>query len=217
MGIRRKSRNGARGWAGRILAAGLLCLASASGLAADWAHKQKITLDATAAAGNLAQGATSVPIAVRLHSGNFTFADAKPDGTDIRFMSADGKLPLKFHVEQFDAANELGVAWVMVPKITANAKTDSFVMEWGNPGAPPAADAKGTYDASQIFVLHFSDKEGVRDASGNANNAQAVLDLLLAQVREQGSACLLVTHSEKAAARADRCLLMTEAGLIEPA
>ena len=79
------------------------------------------------------------PLLIRLHSGNFTFADAKPDGTDIRFMSADGKLPLKFHVEQFDAANELGVAWVMVPKITANAKTDSFVMEWGNPGAPPAA------------------------------------------------------------------------------
>jgi putative ABC transport system ATP-binding protein len=57
------------------------------------------------------------------------------------------------------------------------------------------------------------------EPTGNldANNAQAVLDLLLAQVREQGSACLLVTHSEKAAARADRCLLMTEAGLIEPA
>ncbi len=56
------------------------------------------------------------------------------------------------------------------------------------------------------------------EPTGNldANNAQAVLDLLLAQVREQGSACLLVTHSEKAAARADRCLLMTEAGLIEP-
>ena len=57
------------------------------------------------------------------------------------------------------------------------------------------------------------------EPTGNldARNAQAVLDLLLAQVREQGSACLLVTHSEKAAARADRCLLMTEAGLIEPA
>ena len=140
--------------------------------AADWAHKQKIILDATAAAGNLAQGVTSVPIAVRLHSGNFTFADAKPDGSNIRFMSADGKLPLKFHIEHFDAANELGVAWVLVPKIAPNAKTDSFVMEWGNPGAPATADAKGTYDASQIFVLHFSDKEGVRDATGNANNAQ---------------------------------------------
>jgi putative ABC transport system ATP-binding protein len=57
------------------------------------------------------------------------------------------------------------------------------------------------------------------EPTGNldARNAQAVLGLLLAQVREQGSACLLVTHSEKAAARADRCLLMTEAGLIEPA
>ena len=146
----------------RITFCWFLSLAAVAAQAADWAHKQKITLDATAAAGNLAQGATSVPIAVRLHSGNFTFADAKPDGSDIRFMSADGKLPLKFHIEQYDAANELAVAWVLVPKITPNAKTDSFLMEWGNPGAPPTADAKGTYDASQIFVLHYSDKEGVR-------------------------------------------------------
>ncbi len=150
----------------------LVCLASLAAHAADWAHRQRITLDATAAAGNLAQGTANVPIAVRLHSGNFTFADAKPDGSDIRFMSADGKLPLKFHIEQYDAANELAVAWVLVPKITPNAKTDGFLMEWGNPAAPPVADAKGTYDASQIFVLHFSDKDGVRDATANANNAQ---------------------------------------------
>jgi len=156
----------------RIAICWFLCLATATAHAADWAQKQKIILDASAAGGNLAQGATNVPIAVRLHSGNFTFVDAKPDGSDIRFMSADGKLPLKFHIEQYDAANELGVAWVLVPGITPNAKTDSFIMEWGNPAAPASGDAKGTYDASQIFVLHFSDKEGVRDATGNANHAQ---------------------------------------------
>ena len=53
------------------------------------------------------------------------------------------------------------------------------------------------------------------EPTGNldARHAQAVLDLLLAQTREQGSACLLVTHSERAAARADRCLKLTEQGL----
>ena len=53
------------------------------------------------------------------------------------------------------------------------------------------------------------------EPTGNldAGNAAAVLDLLLEQVREQGSACLLVTHSERAAARADRCLLLNEQGI----
>jgi len=53
------------------------------------------------------------------------------------------------------------------------------------------------------------------EPTGNldARHAGAVLDLLLTQTREQGSACLLVTHSERAAARADRCLRLTEQGL----
>ena len=53
------------------------------------------------------------------------------------------------------------------------------------------------------------------EPTGNLDprHAQAVLDLLLTQTREQGSACLLVTHSERAAARADRCLKLTEQGL----
>ncbi len=55
------------------------------------------------------------------------------------------------------------------------------------------------------------------EPTGNldARNAAAVLDLLLEQVHAQGSACLLVTHSERAAARADRCLALTEQGIVE--
>ena len=55
------------------------------------------------------------------------------------------------------------------------------------------------------------------EPTGNldARNAAAVLDLLLEQVQRQGSACLLVTHSERAAARADRCLTLTEQGIVE--
>ena len=50
------------------------------------------------------------------------------------------------------------------------------------------------------------------EPTGNldSRSASAVLDLLLAQVREQGAACLLVTHSERAAERADRCLRLED-------
>ncbi|HEX2012380.1 MAG TPA: ABC transporter ATP-binding protein [Roseateles sp.] len=48
------------------------------------------------------------------------------------------------------------------------------------------------------------------EPTGNLDprHAQQVLDLLAAQCRSEGAACLLVTHSERAAAAADRCLLM---------
>jgi putative ABC transport system ATP-binding protein len=53
------------------------------------------------------------------------------------------------------------------------------------------------------------------EPTGNLDPATAarVLDLLQAQTREHGAALLLVTHSDAAAARADRVLRLTAAGL----
>ena len=56
------------------------------------------------------------------------------------------------------------------------------------------------------------------EPTGNLDptTAERVLALLLDQVREQGAACLLATHSRAAAARADRAVTLTATG-IEPA
>ena len=53
------------------------------------------------------------------------------------------------------------------------------------------------------------------EPTGNLDptTAARVLDVLVAQVREQGAACVLVTHSRAAAARADRVLTLTAAGM----
>jgi putative ABC transport system ATP-binding protein len=53
------------------------------------------------------------------------------------------------------------------------------------------------------------------EPTGNLDPATAerVLDLLCAQVRQTGAACLLVTHSAAAAARADRVLHLTAQGV----
>jgi predicted ABC-type transport system involved in lysophospholipase L1 biosynthesis ATPase subunit len=40
------------------------------------------------------------------------------------------------------------------------------------------------------------------------------MDLLAAQAREAGAALLIVTHSDKVGAAADRCLTLTRAGLL---
>ena len=54
------------------------------------------------------------------------------------------------------------------------------------------------------------------EPTGNLDpdNARQVLALLRAQVKERGAAAILVTHSEAAAATADRCLRLTQAGLV---
>ena len=54
------------------------------------------------------------------------------------------------------------------------------------------------------------------EPTGNLDPATAerVLGVLAAQVREAGAACLLVTHSQAAAAHADRALRLTAQGIV---
>jgi putative ABC transport system ATP-binding protein len=54
------------------------------------------------------------------------------------------------------------------------------------------------------------------EPTGNLDptTAERMLDVLVAQVRTEGAACLLVTHSAAAAARADRVLRLTASGIV---
>ena len=88
---------------------------------AAWTKRAKVTLNTADSGLQLTGPVESVPVAVRLHAGNFQFLDAKPDGSDLRFIAADDKTPLKSHIEKFDAINELAIVWVQVPKVAAGA------------------------------------------------------------------------------------------------
>ena len=139
---------------------------------ADW--KQRIKIGLNTAEGGLAVTAPvdSVPLLVRLHTGNFPFADARPDGTDLRFIAADDKTPLKYHIEKFDGLNELALVWVQVPRLTAGNKSDFVWLYYGNAAAAAGDDAKGTYDAAQGAVYHFGSNETLpQDTTANANHA----------------------------------------------
>src|SRR5262249_39738624 len=137
----------------------------------DWAQRAKITLDAGPAGADLKGALSRVPVLVRLHTGNFTFAKAKPDGSDLRFISADDKTPLKHYVEKWDAQSEQALVWVQVPSLAPGAES-SLWLYYGNPKAPPVDDAKGVLDGQHVAVFHFAESEGApRDATGYANNA----------------------------------------------
>jgi biopolymer transport protein ExbB len=137
-----------------------------------WQFRKQITLNTSPAGADLKAPVNDVPVLVRLHTGNFNFADAKEDGSDLRFVAADEKTLLKHHVELWDAVNELALIWVRVPAIQAASTTDHIWLYAGNDKAAPAGDAKGTYDAPMGLVLHFNEA-AVADASSHGHAVSA--------------------------------------------
>ena len=153
-------------------------LGSHSALAAwnaDWPKRVKVTLNTAADGVPIGAATDNVPVLVRLHTGNFQFLDAKPDGSDLRVVAADDKTPLKFHIEKFDGVNELALVWVQMPRVNPGAKADFLWLYYGNPKAVPAGDAKTSYDNTQGLVYHFAENEAQpQDATANANHALAM-------------------------------------------
>jgi len=134
----------------------------------DFKHGKKLVFDTTQSGNKLDAAVSQLPLLVRLHSGNFTFSEAKPDGSDLRFFAGDGKTALKYSIEKFDATNEIGLAWVQVPKINPDVKTESIWVRWGKEDAATTQDSKATFDASHLLVLNFDTPEAVKDSSANA-------------------------------------------------
>ncbi|WP_447725172.1 DUF2341 domain-containing protein [Sphingomonas koreensis] len=138
----------------------------------DWTERREVTLDASGLRG--VQGSlTRVPVLVRLHSGIFDFSKARPDGGDIRFVAADDKTALTYHIERFDPTAELALIWVDMPQIEAGAPQKIWIY-YGNQQATPAANANGSYDGEQSLVLHFSESNGApADQTANRNRIAA--------------------------------------------
>lgn len=139
---------------------------------ADWPQRVKIGLNTSPDGLPTGAALDTVPVLVRLHTGNFSFVDAKSDGTDLRFIAADDITPLKYHIEKFDGLNELALIWVQVPQLIPGVK-DAFIwLYYGNAAAAAGDDAKGSFDAAQGLVYHFDEREALpQDSTANANHA----------------------------------------------
>ncbi len=134
----------------------------------DWAFRKELSLDLSATGANIPANATDVPVLVRLSIANFPyFNDAQPDGRDLRFIAADDKTPLKFHIEKFDAQSQIALLWVRLPRITGGLNGDKFYLYYGNPKGTAAVDAAGTYDPGQSVVYHFAEAApAAQDSAG---------------------------------------------------
>jgi biopolymer transport protein ExbB len=152
-----------------------------------WTLRKKITIDTGASGAGISEPIGTTPVLVRLHVGNFRFGSAKEDGGDLRFVASDDKTPLKFHVEKFDSLLGEALLWVSVPDLRPGTKTDLWLY-FGNPKAPAATDAKGTYDADTLLVYHFAERgTPAQDASAWANSAQSVVPVDDGSIIGQGA------------------------------
>lgn len=142
-----------------------------------WSSRAKVDLNPA----GITSAETQVPVMLRLHSGNFDFSSANLDGSDLRLIAADDKTELKFHIEKFDAINELAVVWVLLPKIDPADKQAHIWLYSGNESAASTADSQGSFDSATTAVFHFSEKNFLQDArhglvaTGNATVQKAAL------------------------------------------
>ena len=172
----------------------------------DWTIRKKFELDTSTAGAPIADPIGTAAILIRLHDGNFRFADAKEDGSDIRFVSEDDKTLLAYHIEKYDGLLNEAFVWVKLPDLQPGTKT-SFWLYYGNLGtsATRVEDAKATYDVNAVVVYHFAEPNAVaHDSTTYGNNTEnpivSVSGALIGPgTRFDGSSPVTIPNSESLA------------------
>ncbi|APR54658.1 DUF2341 domain-containing protein [Sphingomonas koreensis] len=131
---------------------------------AEHAYRTRINLN-TSAAGVTGEVARA-PVLVRLHQGNFNFVDAKPDGSDLRFVAGDDRTPLKFHVESWNAQAQQALVWVDVQNLQPGQAAAIYAY-YGNKQAAAAQDAAGSFGPDYTLVYHFEGSGPAKDVTSN--------------------------------------------------
>lgn len=175
----------------------LVCLpafAASTWWDAKWHYRAKVEVNTTATGAAVDQASGRTRVLVRLHAGNFNFADAKQDGSDVRFVAGDDKTPLKYHFEKYDGlVDQVALAWVDLPALDANTTAPIYAY-FGNPDAGAGVDAKGSYDADTVAVFHFTNQSMIgQDSTAYGNNAS--MPLALADSTIIGSGLRLDGHA----------------------
>jgi len=139
-----------------------------------WSQRRKITLDTGTGAAALSESAGSATVLVRLSDANFQFAGAREDGSDLRFVAADGKTVWPHQIERYDNLLNEAFVWVRLPEVKPAAK-ETFHVYFGNADAamPAPNNPAEAFDGDTTLVYHFAERASAPvDATANGNNAE---------------------------------------------
>ncbi|MBM3980618.1 MAG: DUF2341 domain-containing protein [Planctomycetes bacterium] len=151
------------------LLAAVLVLALAGPVSAQypgWRHSGSVFVLTTAEGANLPASASveNFPLLVRLHKDFFDFAQAQPDGADLRFSSAKGD-PLVYQIEDWNPKAGTASVWVRVPKVTGNARQE-LKLHWGKPDAKSESSGKAVFNESNGYLSVWHMGASVTDEVG---------------------------------------------------
>ena len=108
----------------------------------DWAYRQAVTLGAACG-----QIQTDYPVKIVLDS-SFDFANAKPDGSDLRVTQLDGITAVPFWIESWGANS--AVVWVKPSTLPMEGM--GIYLYYGNPAAASFSNSANVFS----FVDEFS-------------------------------------------------------------
>ena len=133
----------------------------------DWKHSGSMWLLTTPDGADLPADAKveQFPVLVRLHRDWFDFAQAKPNGEDLRCSTSSGER-LAFQIEEWDAAKGIASVWVRVPLITGNSRQE-IKLHWGNANAASESDGKAVFNESNGYLAVWHMNDPVRDDTGS--------------------------------------------------
>ena len=132
----------------------------------DWKHSGSIWLLTTPEGADLPADSKleQFPVLVRLNRDFFDFAQAKPNGDDLRFSTSTGER-LAFQIDEWDAAKGVASVWVRVPLITGNSRQE-IKLHWGNASATSESDGQAVFNESNGYLSVWHMNDAVRDDTG---------------------------------------------------
>ena len=157
-----------------------------------WLYRQKITIEHTLVAEDLADFPVLITHAVVQAS---LFAHARSDGADIVVTAGDGNTELKRELVTYDAIAGALEVYVRVPSLSSVADTEIYVY-YGNAGASETNDPV-TSSADYGVVYHLKEDPAgsapqAKDSTANA--VHGTYDLAGATVEDNtlwGGKCIL--------------------------
>ncbi len=140
----------------------------------EFTQRKPITIDTTAAAGNISEPIGGATVLLRFFEGNWPLG-AKDDLSDLRFVAEDDKTALASHIEKLDLDLREAFVWVKVPDLKPNAKTTFWMYFLPlDPKVNKAEDVKGSFDADTTLAFHFAESGApASDSTKNGNSAEA--------------------------------------------
>ena len=136
-----------------------------------WAQRQKVTIDSS----DIAAPTGPAAVLVRLSEGRFNFAAAREDGSDLRFIAADGKTVLPHEVETYDGLLNEAFVWLRIGDLKPGGQ-ETIYLYYGNREATitPAPNPAEVYGDDFSAVHHFAQTgRPPADSTANRNNSNA--------------------------------------------